>query len=680
MMPKKTRIAHSITLVLAGGLFATGAPHAEMTTMLEEVTVTAEKRAEKLQDVPVSVTAFSSEAIEEAGIENTQDFINLTPNVTLDDSYTIGNTFVTIRGVSQLNNIDSPMAVVIGGIPQNNQKQLKQELFDIERIEVLRGPQGAGYGRNAIGGAINIVTKGPTNEQEGYVKTGIFNGSGKTVSGAISGPLVEDTLLYRLAGNYKDSDGLIDNDFLGTEADWYEATDLRAQLRWLATDNFSVDMVYQTSNMEGGSIYDSLLLNPGGVNRENTNRVMEPSMNTPGISEKETDDLHLRSDLQLDAGTLTYLFGYTDLKEDYYGDIDSEPTKDDVQSQDLDVELISHELRWTSPDDERFRWIVGAFHQETDRTLKGSWALPSIGVFPPDYTNDNDNTAWAVFGQAEYDLTDQLELSGSIRYDQDERKQITSGQEETFDAWQPKATLTYKLTDENLVYATYGTGFRSGGFNNSGGMFKDETLDNYEIGSKNTFFDRRLIINGAAYFARSDDFQFFYVEVPKGQIISNIDEVDIKGLELEFQGLLTDNLQVFGGIGITDSEIKKSSARPQDVGNHTPKNTLYTANLGAQYGFDAGPMDASFRVDMERRGKKYWHSDNTEVQDPVTLYNARFTLEKDDIQIIFWGKNLSDERFYTDFNDVAFSGFPSGDDIGFINQPRSFGVDVRYEF
>jgi len=342
--------------------------------------------------------------------------------------------------------------------------QFKQELFDIERIEVLRGPQGTAYGRNAVGGAINIITKGPTNEQEGYVKTGLFNGNGKTVSGAVSGPLIKDTLLYRLAGQYEKTDGIINNTFLDTPIDFYESTDLRAQLRWLATDNLSVDVVYQTSNMEGGSIYDSLLVNPGTYpnksNARNTNHVIEPSMNTPGISEKRTSEFHIKSDLELDAGTLSYLFGYTDLEEDYYGDIDFEPTKIDVQSQDLDVELISHELRWTSPDDERFRWIAGAFYQETDRTLKDSGALPSINISPYSYTNDNDNTAWAVFGHAEYDLTEQLELSGSIRYDQDERKQVSFGQEETFEAWQPKATLTYKLSDNNLVYTTYGTGFR----------------------------------------------------------------------------------------------------------------------------------------------------------------------------------------------------------------------------
>nr|VFK67012.1 MAG: TonB dependent receptor [Candidatus Kentron sp. UNK]VFK72457.1 MAG: TonB dependent receptor [Candidatus Kentron sp. UNK] len=213
-------------------------------------------------------------------------------------------------------------------------------------------------------------------------------------------------------------------------------------------------------------------------------------------------------------------------------------------------------------------------------------------------------------------------------------------------------------------------------------MFQDETLKNYEMGSKNTFFNRRLMVNGAAYFSQSENFQFFYVDLlnDRGQVIDNIDEVNIKGLELELQGLVTNDFQVFGGIGVTDSEIKKFAIAPHQVGNHTPKNTLYTANLGAQYGFHLGPMDATLRVDAERRGRKYWHPDNVESQDPLTLYNARFTLKKGDFQLVFWGKNLGNKKYYTDFNDIAYSGLPSGSDIGFPAQPRTFGVDVRYDF
>nr|VFJ71085.1 MAG: iron complex outermembrane recepter protein [Candidatus Kentron sp. FW] len=245
--------------------------------------------------------------------------------------------------------------------------------------------------------------------------------------------------------------------------------------------------------------------------------------------------------------------------------------------------------------------------------------------------------------------------------------------------------LKYPHTDffeeANLVYATYGTGFRSGGFNGGNSMFQDETLKNYEMGSKNTFFDNRLVVNGAAYFSQSDDFQFFYVDISRGiQLIDNIDEVDIKGLELEFQGLVTSNFQLFGSLGITDTKIEKYSLFPKLEGNHTPKNTLYTVNLGAQYGFNLGPVDATLRLGVERRGKKYWHPDNVEVQDPITLYNARLTLEKGDFRVVFWGKNLGDEKYYTDFVDHQYFQLPGEIDIGFLGQPRSFGVDVRYDF
>lgn len=156
-----------------GLMLGVAAPHCTLADVLEEVVVTAQYREQRLQDVPASVTAFTEQGIIDAGITSTQDFVNLTPNMTLDDSFTYGNTFVVVRGVTQVNNADSPIAIVVDGVPQNNQKQFKMDLFDVERIEVLKGPQGALYGRNAIGGAVNIVTKQPTNVYEGKVRGGV---------------------------------------------------------------------------------------------------------------------------------------------------------------------------------------------------------------------------------------------------------------------------------------------------------------------------------------------------------------------------------------------------------------------------------------------------------------------------------------------------------------------------
>src|SRR5713226_6572854 len=157
---------------------------------LEEVVVTAQRREEKLQDVPVSVVAFNETAIRQAGIRNTADFMCLTPNVSFDQSFTVGNSFVTMRGVEQINNADSPVAIVVDGVPQGNQKQLKMDLFDVDRIEVLKGPQGALYGRNAIGGAINIITKQPTNDFSGFAQIGAGSGQEREGVFAMSGPII----------------------------------------------------------------------------------------------------------------------------------------------------------------------------------------------------------------------------------------------------------------------------------------------------------------------------------------------------------------------------------------------------------------------------------------------------------------------------------------------------------
>src|SRR6185369_16524515 len=176
--PSSARLARAIVLTLASTT-AGVATHSALAQEdapgavgLEEVVVTAQRRAERLQDVPVAVSAFTAADIAARGIESTRDVLPLTPNVTYDESFTIGNSFVSVRGVSQINNADSPVAVVVDGVPQNNQKQLRMELFDLERIEVLKGPQGALYGRNAIGGAINIVTRAPSNERVGWVQAG----------------------------------------------------------------------------------------------------------------------------------------------------------------------------------------------------------------------------------------------------------------------------------------------------------------------------------------------------------------------------------------------------------------------------------------------------------------------------------------------------------------------------
>jgi iron complex outermembrane receptor protein len=719
----KLIIIQSLSLILALPLTA------QAQGVLEEIVVTAEYREENLQDVPVAVTAFSADEITRAGIESTQDFINLTPNVTLDDSFTLGNTFVQVRGVAQINNADSPIAIVVDGVPQNNQKQFKQELFDIERIEVLKGPQGSLYGRNAIGGAINIVTKAPTNELEGFVKAGYGNGDQKKVSGGLSGAIIPDKLLFRIAGAYKDFDGVVNNTFLDETVDFFETKDIRGKLIWNATDDITVEARIAYSDADGGCCSDTFIFNelignapnPTGIPTPNNNEYNKPRMNVRGKTDKlQNFDTTLKINWDLGEVEATYIFNHSDVEEEYFADLDFTEGVDDSlgflftnvffgglpvganQQQLLDVEFTSHELRFASAADQRLRWIGGMYYLETERrlTTTGDFDFtPTTPIFSRDafsgvafvdLEEENDNDAWAVFGQLEYDIFEDLELAIGLRYDEDKRRHngrvigVPGGTapRKKFSDVQPRAVLTKRFSDDLLMYAGYSRGFRSGGFNGpaiGSPQFNEETLDNFEIGVKSDLMDGRLRVNASFFYGLSDDFQFFFVDlVTASQVIANIEEVDIYGGELEVQALLTDDWSVYGTLGITDTEIKKSVSRPQDEGNRTPKNQKYSLNVGTQYVQTVGNITGRLRVDYEHRGRKYWHPDNANSMDPFGLLNARLSFETENITLSLWGKNIGDTSYWQDYNSATFSG--AFGDIGFLARGRTYGVDVQYNF
>jgi iron complex outermembrane receptor protein len=340
--------------------------------------VTAQRREEKLQDVPVAVTALTATDIIARGIGSTRDVLPSVPNVTYDESFTIGNSFVSIRGVAQINNADSPIAIVVDGVPQNNQKQLRMELFDVERIEVLKGPQGALYGRNAIGGALNIVTQRPTNDFKGWVDAGYGSGNTASVAGAVSGPISPDKALFRLSAAYKDSDGQIDNVYLDEKVDFYTSKDVRGRVILTPSDALEIDLRASWSNLDGGATRDASMPpnDPANANREKS-----PNSDVLGDSEREITDGTAKIDWHTGSGTLTSITGYTDLSEDFA-----------AVSATAAVDCQRHlrtgsaggpaaaprrrapgrGLRFASPDDQPVRWIVSAFPSTPSATSAAS--------------------------------------------------------------------------------------------------------------------------------------------------------------------------------------------------------------------------------------------------------------------------------------------------------------------
>lgn len=435
----------------------------------------------------------------------------------------------------------------------------------------------------------------------------------------------------------------------------------------------------------------------------NANRQVAPRSDILGSSRREISDVTLKIDWHTQAGTLTAITGYTDLAEDYYGDLDFcnpvdcpdgifglGPQAD--QRQVLDVRLLSQELRFTSPDDRRLRWIAGAFYIDTQRDLQtiGNLLVPGTPIPIIASFESNDNDAYSVFGQLDYDLTERTTLGVSLRYDRDRREQTDAGDPArptrriSFDEWQPRVVLSHRFTDSQLGYLSYGTGFRSGGFNGIGGRpFDAETLENFEIGYKSTWLDERLRLNAAVFHSRSEDYQFFYIDFNAGgaQVIDNLSEVEFTGGEIELQAQLTRGWQIYGALGLLDSSIESFDPTltvPAERGNYTPKTQKSTFALGSQMQFAVGALTARLRFDYTRWGKRYWHPDNLDVRDPVDMLDVRASIGSERWTLTLWGRNVLDERYWQDFNSVRF-GAP-GVDLGSPSSPDTYGLEMRYHF
>lgn len=453
----------------------------------EEIVVSARSREEKLQDTPVAVTAITESTLTRANLTRATDFMQLVPNVTIADAQDSGNVAINIRGVGQIRNGETPVAISIDGVLLSSPLQFKQEFFDIQQIEVLRGPQGALYGRNAIAGAINITTKRPTNDFSGNLRIGYGNGDAFNASASVSGALIDDVLLIRAGVSRTQSDGYITNSFLNKKVDYFEDTTARMRLDWTPGDAVSVDFRAFYSTRQGGAAYFARpLLQAAGrpfidppANVDVANDVVAPESNNLGFDDRDLLDFSLKIDVDTPVGTLTsttaysnvqhvvafdgydysdnrqcYLFGFGIVSDALVNctsrrtlalGASGNPDGADAQFpapynstfQDNDIKNWSQEVRLTSPSDQRLRYIFGAYFLWRDRSLVtgtnedlGFGVIPELDFDPLTlnqtrryFAEDNKDFAYALFGQLNYDLTETVELTLSGRFDSDRRRQ-----------------------------------------------------------------------------------------------------------------------------------------------------------------------------------------------------------------------------------------------------------------
>jgi iron complex outermembrane receptor protein len=398
---------------------------AESDAHIEEIIVTSRYRAEKLSDVPDSITAFTAADIKRHRIERINRVASLTPNLRFSDDQEVGVSTLVIRGVRQNRGTGQPpVSFRIDGVSATNNLLTTQELFDIESIDVLRGPQGALYGRNAIGGAILVSTKAPAKEPDYDIRVSAAEGNDYIVAGSASGPITDEKLLYRASFRWQDRDGQLENAYLDNQkVDFKESASFRGRLLYQPSERLSVDLRGQYSDQEGGSGYfmpgseGVLPLPPPDPPIFFGNPTYEIQSNRIGESFVKFSEFSMKIDYEFDWGTFTSISSYTDVDSGNDQDLD-QTLIDAINIIVIDEsQTFAQEFRLGSHADTRLRWVAGLYFFDQDRFR--SLATTFLGFPVPPAAQDLKLTNYAAFGNMSFDITDDLELTLAFRYDEE---------------------------------------------------------------------------------------------------------------------------------------------------------------------------------------------------------------------------------------------------------------------
>ncbi|WP_417655482.1 TonB-dependent receptor [Pseudoalteromonas atlantica] len=705
---RKTLLASAVTLSCINYVHAQEQQQT-VTDTIEKISVISRGRVESIQNVPDSVTAFSAETIENSRITNFRDVANLTPNLSQLDNFRPGLARITIRGLITPQVGDPPLAFVVDGVTAPDLEFINQDLVDIERIEVMRGAQGALYGRGAIGGAVIVTTKKPIEDFEGKIKGSVGNGNTYNLNAVVSGSLNDENTAYFRAGGYiKDTDGLIKNTYTGDYADPLKEQSVFSQLEFELSEDTSINLKGKYTSSEAGFAYYQ------GVSDDTIEDFsINTSQNIINQDERDVYELSAKLTQHYDLGKFEFVTAYSNSENEHFydGDYSADATFIDEDgffrapfgTEGLyDIESLTLESRFISQSDQAFRWSVSAFYQQRDRdtaVLFYDDFTDAEILTRADFANDepylsiidnNSSDAWALAGQFNYDINEQLELTGAMRYDHDTRESFDPTNKDatyakkSFSQLQPKVTLAYQMNDDLLLYTGYSRGFRSGGFNEPADgisrTFDKEISDSYEMGFKTALFNNKVTFNGAAFIIEQGDAQFTQFNIDTFTLENlSIDEVQTKGLELEAAFAATSNLSINLSAGIVDSEIKRFALRPELAGRPQFWVPEYNYGLSANHNLALnGEWSLFSRAELLIEGPKTFSIDIPDVESSrYTYLNAGVGLKSEQWSVQVYVDNLTDERA---IEDIFLLADGVTDLVRQPNKPRSYGIELSYQF
>ena len=715
---------------------------------LEEVVVTAQRRAESLQEVPITINALSGEQLSASGIEYTTDLQFHVPGFVLSPNAHFGLPFLRGVGTDQITvGLEGSVAVHSNGVYLPRLVSSIRDFYDIERIEVIKGPQGTLFGRNATGGVINITTRQPEEEFGGYVDFRAGNYEAIRVSGAVNVPLAEDKATLRIAALGNFDDGYATNPYLGEDVEETDVVSFRSQLLLRVTDDLSIRLFgdYTKDESSRGQsaqlkpVYASNL----GVAFGAPLHADARTQSTDALIYLDLEDYGFGAEINWDLGSMAFksLSSYRKYEQTWALDFDRSELNLAFSSPSESSESVLQEFQLASSGGGALEWLVGAFlffeEPEQDfRLFSGAFPLGGAALAPgglydrgiADVTSV-ETEAYAVFGQVNYSFTEQWRATLGLRYSYEQKdvnynftflnipapataadlianrpelgfSPFGDAPDNSWSALTPKFGIEYAMTDDILWFASATRGFKSGGFNSLlfGASTTLESVDeefiwSYEGGVKATVMDGRLRANAAFFYYDYSDLQQNVLTeeaIAAGNgfaNVRNIGDAEVWGLELDLDLAATRNLFLDAQLAYLNTEIEQLQAadpnNPADVdqdGNHLPKSPEFSASLGAEYRIPLErPGNLALRLEYSYRDRIFYtlFNDPLAASDSHDIVNGRLTLTGRDGKwsAALYARNLLDEKY-------EVGGFRGGafGNIGGIGRPRTYGVNLKYNF
>ncbi len=699
------------------GLVLPATASAEEPAVIEEVIVTARKREESIRDVPMAVSVMTGERIEETGVLNVEYLYGDVPNLYFAQNNTLSpqsdSREIMIRGVGAIPLLEPSAGVFIDGIYQTGLR-FDIGFLDLERVEILRGPQGTLFGRNTQAGAINLVTRKPSDNFRARAGVTIDENETRALDLALSGPISGDGLYAGLAATVRTSDGFLDNEVLDQPQDDHDSGALRASLRYVPNDDWEVNLTGDLDTYRGGVQGLGVV---GARGKDHTTRddiVSEAELDSRGFS--------MRIEGNWLGMSVTSLTGGRENDSIQLYDQDAmSPPDGNFQYLDLDQSILSQELRLASAGAGPLDWLAGLYLFKETHDMNFKLGLPSVTGILAGTTADNyvSHERWggALFAQGSYRLSDRWELSAGIRVSEEEIDATRfneldipllgatftneSDKDETYEDVSPMASLSYNPSDNLSIYATVAQGYKAGGFEKVPTTFvefssvESEKSFNIEVGMKGTAFDSRLQYSLAAFQIDIDDMQLMAIvdvmNIPQ-VVIDNAGASTSKGIEVDFSARVSETLSLSGNLGYTDTEFDEyvDAAGIDRRGQPFPGVPELMAGMTADL---RTPLDGS---DTEFFALLRWRyiddrfrpiGDQALPGDPNTnlpgyhIVDLHLGVEMANIRASLFGTNLFDEFVILNRLNASFVGSDGSDPALFLNHvgaPRTIGVRLDY--